>query len=397
MTTNQLEARLGALADKGVVLVDARQIYVDEHVSLSRVQAGAILHPGTRLLGKRTFVSAGAEVGAEGPAVLKNVVLGEKSRFDSGYGEDCVLLREARAGANAHFRDGTLLEEQASTAHAVGLKQTILGSFVTMGSLINFCDALMMGGTSRDDHAEVGSGFIHFNFTPFGKRGDKATASLIGDVPRGVTLREPRIFLGGSAGMVGPRQVGFGAVTVAGQVIRNDVPERRLVGHAGKAIDVPFDGQRLESPLPRARKNVAFIAALVALRAFYRDVRRGRAVARLAELPAVDAAAASPAARVISPEAALVTVYDEALVNLDACLKERTKRLEAFLSERQLALPTLLPAGWQSPACPLASLAEDRVLDHVTWMQRRTEADVTALADWLRGIEDAVMARATFA
>jgi len=313
-------------------------------------------------------------------------VLGEKARFDSGYGEDAVLLQEARAGANAHFREGTLLEEQASTAHAVGLKQTILGSFVTLGSLINFCDILMMGGTSRDDHAEVGSGFIHFNFTPFGKRGDKATASLVGDVPDGVLLRQPRIFLGGSAGMVGPRKVGFGAVTAAGQVVRDDVPAGRLVSHAPRPLDLPFDGQRLESPLSRARKNVAFIAALVALRAFYADVRRGRAVAALAQ--------AEKGSRPSATAAALVTVYDEAIINLDACLRERTKRLEAFLAERGASLPPLLPAGWAPPPCPLPDLAAGAALPHVAWVKALSEADVNALASWLRGIEQTVLGRA---
>jgi len=379
--TSALEARLAALEAKGVVLVDPRQVFVDEHVELARVQPRCVLHPGTRLLGKRTFVSASAEIGAEGPAVLKNCVLGEKARFDSGYGEDAVLLQEARAGANAHFREGTLLEEQASTAHAVGLKQTILGTFVTLGSLINFCDALMMGGTSRDDHAEVGSGFIHFNFTPFGKRGDKATASLVGDVPRGVLLREPRIFLGGSAGMVGPRQIGFGAVTAAGQVVRRDVPAGRMVSQGPRPFDVPFDGNRLEAVGPRARKNAAFIAAVVALRAFYREVRRARAVAAGPDL----------AAR------ALITVYDEAIVNLDACLKERTKRLEAFLAERGVSTPVLVPPGWEPPRCPLANLDHNATQPHVVWVKALSQGEVDALAAWLRDIEEQVMARATFA
>ena len=51
------------------------------------------------------------------------------------------------------------------------------------------------------DHTEVGSSYIHFNFTP---DGDKTTASLFGDVPRGVMLNQPPIFLGGQGGTVGP-------------------------------------------------------------------------------------------------------------------------------------------------------------------------------------------------
>lgn len=75
----------------------------------------------------------------------------------------------------------------------MGLKQTILFPFVTLGSLINFCDVFMAGGTSRRDHSEVGSSYIHFNYTP---RGDKATPSLVGDVPRGVMLNKEPFFSG---------------------------------------------------------------------------------------------------------------------------------------------------------------------------------------------------------
>ncbi len=93
-------------------------------------------------------------------------------------------------------------------------------SFVTLGSLVNFCDCLMAGGTSRKDHSEVGSSYIHFNFTP---DGDKATASLFGDVPRGVMLDRPPIFLGGQGGTVGPVSLGYGTVVAAGSILRHDV------------------------------------------------------------------------------------------------------------------------------------------------------------------------------
>ena len=91
-------------------------------------------------------------------------------------------------GLGAQVRETCILEEEASGAHCAGIKQTILLPFVTLGSLINFCDCLMAGGTSRQNHSEVGSSYIHFNFTP---DGDKTTPSLIGDVPRGVMLAEP--------------------------------------------------------------------------------------------------------------------------------------------------------------------------------------------------------------
>ena len=169
-----LEAKLDILEAQDVTIVDRRQTYLDEAVDVNRICRGAVLFPGTRLVGARTFVGPGAKVGSGGPAVLENTLIGENVEIASGYLREAVMLRDARVGANAHIRSGTLLEEEASTAHAVGLKQTILMSFVTMGSLINFCDALISGGSSRKKHTEVGSGFIHFNYTPRGQYGDKA-------------------------------------------------------------------------------------------------------------------------------------------------------------------------------------------------------------------------------
>ena len=170
-----LDAKLDLLEAKGVTIIDRRQTYLDEAIDESRICRGAVLYPGTRLVGTRTFVGPGAKVGIEGPAVLVNTIIGEDSEVASGYLNEAVMLRNARVGSNAHIRVGTLMEEEASTAHAVGLKHTVLMSFVTMGSLINFCDGLISGGKSRRQHTEVGSGFIHFNYTPWGKSGDKAT------------------------------------------------------------------------------------------------------------------------------------------------------------------------------------------------------------------------------
>jgi UDP-N-acetylglucosamine/UDP-N-acetylgalactosamine diphosphorylase len=360
-----IEARLSALAARGVRIVDPRQTWVHDDVDEGRIASGVVLHPGARLSGARTFLGHGAEVGREGPAVLVDAVLDEGARVDSGYVRGAVLLRGASAGANAHLRDGTLLEEEASTAHAVGLKHTILLSFVTLGSMINFCDCLMAGGTSRRDHSEVGSGYIHFNFTPWGERGDKATPSLIGEVPRGVFLRERRIFLGGAAGMIGPRKVGFGAVVAAGQVLRDDVNEGHLVtSQSVRAVDRPLDPSHLDAVSPRADRNAEYVGNLVALREWYRQVRLAR-----------------------ENRGARRTVLEAASSTLDACIAERVTRLDAFLAERGASASQLKLDGFDP--CPLAL---DGPEEHVEWVHGLSESDAQAGADWLRGIVAAVIA-----
>ena len=120
--STSLEAKLDLLESNGISLVDRRQIYLDEAVILGPNCPGVALYPGTRLPAARTFIGPGARIGTEGPAVLDNTVVGEKAEIASGYLQGAVLLRNARVGANAHVRAGTILEEEASTAHAVGLK-----------------------------------------------------------------------------------------------------------------------------------------------------------------------------------------------------------------------------------------------------------------------------------
>jgi hypothetical protein len=364
-----LEVKLDTLEAKGVTIIDRRQTYLDAAVDESRICYGAVLYPGTRLVGARTFVGPGARVGTEGPSVLENTIIGESSEVASGYLNEAVMLRNARVGSNAHIRVGTLIEEEASTAHAVGLKHTVLMSFVTMGSLINFCDALISGGKSRREHTEVGSGFIHFNYTPWGKSGDKATPSLIGDVVHGVFLRQPRIFLGGLSGLVGPQKVGFGSFTVAGQVVRKEIPSNRVVADVPRKVDREFYNST-EGLNRILNLNLGYIGQLTALQAWYREVR-------LARIP-------------VTPEYAHIRVVTQAALDLlSVCIDERVERLRQFLEERGLPIPSL---PLSTPPCPLRVEARHPYVDHIKWIMDLSAVEVEKGVSWLQSIVDRIIA-----
>jgi hypothetical protein len=364
-----LEAKLDLLEANGVSIIDRRQTYLDEKVDETRICRGAVLYPGTRLIGARTFVGPGARVGIEGPAVLENTTIAENSEVASGYLNEAVLLRNARVGSNAHIRVGTLMEEEASTAHAVGLKHTVLMSFVTMGSLINFCDALISGGKSRSEHTEVGSGFIHFNYTPRGRSGDKATPSLIGDVVHGVFLRQPRIFLGGLSGIVGPQKVGFGSFTVAGQIVRKEIPSNRVVGDVPRKVDREFYGAT-QAPRWIVKSNLEYIGQLTALQAWYRKVR-------LARIPA-------------SRKYAHIRIVTQAALDLlSVCIDERVKKLRQFLEERGLPIPSF---SLSNPPCPLRIEAKHPYVDHIDWIMDLSQVEVEKGLSWLQSIVDRIIA-----
>jgi hypothetical protein len=301
---------IAALLDKGVNIPIPLSLDIGAEVDVDRISAdGVTIHPGCRIRGGRTVISAGVTLGSEGPVTIEDCRLGPNVSLKGGYAANAVFLEGANLGLGHQVREGTLLEEEASGAHCVGLKQTILFPFVTLGSLVNFCDCLLSGGTSRSNHSEVGSSYIHFNFTP---RGDKATASLFGDVARGVMLREPPIFLGGQGGAVGPVTVGYGSVIAAGSVLRGDVPDGQLaIVGSPPSTQVPFNQSIYRDVNPLVAKNVVYIANLRTLQEWYRRARAPFFAAQeLGEL-----------------------IYEGSLEILAAAMSERSKRLQAMVAK----------------------------------------------------------------
>lgn len=378
-----LDDRVQMLVRQGVCVPAPAQVFVGADVKLERVRPGATLYPGARIEGGGSWISPGAEVGTEGSVCARNCVLGKGAKLASGSFEDCVMFDGASLGPSGHGRAGTLLEEGASTAHAVGTKQTILLAFATLGSNINCCDALLAGGTGPFDHSEIGSGFIHFNFTPFGPTGDKATPSLFGDVPHGVFMRSRRIFLGGAGGVVGPVKIGFGTVLAAGSVWRRGrgagvlalaerLPER----------DLSFAPEKQGRVREKLLANLAYIGNLVALKAYYKDVRL-------------------PLARGDKDREA---VLDAALKLLDASVLERLKQMERWVA----GLPESgdgagLRADWpqlkaalQQPVRPPTpgALRVHESGDAIQFVRALSADAVAAGTAWLQAIVDGVCALA---
>jgi len=271
---NTMKESIKALIEKGVSIPAPESIEIGPEVNIENISGdGVTIHSGCRIYGDSTFISRSAVIGHEGPVTIENCQIGPDVRLGSGYFRQAVFLNGSQAGGNSHFREGTILEEHVKTAHCVGLKQTILFPFVTSGSLVNLCDCLLAGGTGPDDHSEVGSSFIHFNFST---NRDKATPSLFGDVPRGVMLRENPIFLGGQGGVVGPVRLAFGTITAAGSVCRKDehisgklIVEQPLKGGSRSYVPGVYLGIRRI-----IANNVNYIANLMALLRWYEYVRQ---------------------------------------------------------------------------------------------------------------------------
>jgi len=268
-----MTSQVTRLLKKGVKIPNPESVEIGREVDPERISGDqVIIHSGCKIFGKNTLILAGTRLGYEGPVTVNDCQIGPEIQLKGGFFEEAVFLGQNQMGLGAHVRAGTILEEQANVAHTVALKHTILFPFVTLGSLINFCDCFMAGGTNRKDHSEVGSSYIHFNYTP---NQDKATPSLLGDVPRGVMFDQPPIFLGGQGGLVGPCRVDFGNIIAAGSIYRKDVTDtgNLLIGSVGRGGRLPFRKGIYLNVNRIILNNFIYIANLLALMQWYRHVR----------------------------------------------------------------------------------------------------------------------------
>ena len=314
-------SRVAHLMARGAVVPLPATVYIGPEVNLDRISChNVVFHPGTRITGKNTLILSGTTLGQEAPVTVNNCFIGPDTHLKGGFFTEAVFVGRNTFGSGAHVRGGTILEEEASAAHTVGLKQTILFPFVTLGSLINFCDVLMAGGTSRKNHSEVGSSYIHFNYTP---NQDKATASMIGNVHQGVMLDQPPIFLGGQGGLVGPRVLAFGTVVAAGTICRRDElrTDRLVFGGGMKAASLPVPGKIYRDVQAVFEKNCCYISALCALLAWYEQVRP----------------------LFVTDDLSQALLQGGQLI-LKKCINERIRRFSVFCDNLKVSLDLLLSA-----------------------------------------------------
>jgi len=394
------------LMEKGVSIPNPCCVEIGEDVNVERISgSGVVLHSGTKLCGAKTLICGDTELGYEAPVTVVDCQIGRGVKLNGGFFKGSVFLDGVEMACGAHVREGCILEEEARAAHTVGLKQTILFPFVTLGSLINFCDCLMSGGTDGKNHSEVGSSYIHFNYTP---NQDKATASLIGDVPTGVMLNQAPIFLGGQGGLVGPVRIGHGTVIAAGTVYRNDSPEGGKLltgGGSGAAAERDFYRGVYCDAGRKVRNNVYYIAHLLALKQWYLHVRfpffRGwESGLELCE-GAIEKLDMAIGERVKRLKAFSGNMAESARIGRniqDMGKTEKDLRLEEEMSDNWPRLEECFTQGLEESAAPderdrfLATLHDGRDADagYVETIQSMNEKTRSLGTAWLQGAVDRI-------
>jgi len=185
----------------GVTVVDPSSTWVDVEVEIA---ADARIEPATSLR-SRTSVAAGATVGPLSTVI--DSTLGEGASVVHSYLVECEVAAGAMVGPFAYLRPDALLEPGAKAGAFVEVKNSRIGEGAKVPHLAYVGDAEIGAGSN------LGAGSITANYDGFRKN-----RTTIGKNVR----------IGVDTMLIAPVEVGDGAYTGAGAVIKSDVPEGAL-------------------------------------------------------------------------------------------------------------------------------------------------------------------------
>ncbi len=185
----------------GVTVVDPASTWIEAGVE---IEPDARIEPGTSLRGA-TRIGAGTTVGPL--STLIDCQLGANVSVPHSYLVECRVADNANVGPFAYLRPGAELEAGAKAGTFVEVKNSRIGEGAKVPHLSYVGDAEVGAGSN------LGAGTITANYDGFRKH-----RTAIGENVR----------VGVDTMLIAPVEVGDGAYTGAGAVIKSDVPEGAL-------------------------------------------------------------------------------------------------------------------------------------------------------------------------
>jgi bifunctional UDP-N-acetylglucosamine pyrophosphorylase/glucosamine-1-phosphate N-acetyltransferase len=200
------ERILGRWMQAGVTVMDPATTWIDADVVLN---PDVTLLPGVQLLGA-TVVEEDAVVGPD--STLKDCEIGAAARVIRTHGELAVIGAAATVGPFAYLRPGTTLGARGKIGTFVETKNAQIGDGAKVPHLSYVGDAEIGEGSN------VGAGTVFANYDGVAKHRTK-----IGKQAR----------TGANNTFVAPVEIGDGAGTAGGTVVRRDVPPGALAVSSG--------------------------------------------------------------------------------------------------------------------------------------------------------------------
>ena len=190
----------------GVSLIDPATTWLDVTVTLSR---DVVVEPNTQLRGA-TEVGEGALVGPD--TTLTDVYVGPGASVVRTHGSGARIGAGASVGPFAYLRPGTVLGEKGKIGTFVETKNAQIGTGAKVPHLSYIGDA------SIGEHTNIGAATVTANYD-----GVHKNRTVIGSHAR----------IGVDNMLVAPVEIGDGAYTGAGTVVRRDVPPGALAVSGG--------------------------------------------------------------------------------------------------------------------------------------------------------------------
>jgi bifunctional UDP-N-acetylglucosamine pyrophosphorylase/glucosamine-1-phosphate N-acetyltransferase len=239
VNTREQLSRLGAELNRrvldhwmheGVEVIDPATTWVDVTVELA---ADVRLKPGVQLHGN-TVVETGSTIGPD--TTLTNVRVGAGVEVIRTHGIDAVLGPGAVIGPFAYLRPGTVVGEAAKVGTFVETKNATIGAKAKVPHLSYVGDADIGEGTN------IGAGTIFANYDGVAKHHTSVGAHA---------------HTGANNTFVAPVEIGDGAATGAGAVIRRSVPPGALAVSGGpqRHVDDWVDRKQPGSPAAVAAQS----------------------------------------------------------------------------------------------------------------------------------------------
>ena len=191
----------------GVTLRDPSSTWIDVGVQLA---PDVEILPGTQLHGATT-VARGARIGPD--TTLTDVAVGEDAEVVRTHADDAVIGARVTVGPFAYLRPGTELHDDAKIGTFVETKNSVVGAGSKVPHLTYVGDATI------GEHSNIGASSVFVNYD-----GVRKSRTVIGSHVR----------TGSDTMFIAPVQVGDGAYTGAGTVVREDVPPGALAVSGGR-------------------------------------------------------------------------------------------------------------------------------------------------------------------
>ncbi|BBZ41230.1 bifunctional UDP-N-acetylglucosamine diphosphorylase/glucosamine-1-phosphate N-acetyltransferase GlmU [Mycobacterium conspicuum] len=209
----------------GVTIVDPATTWIDVDVTIGR---DTVVHPGTQLLGC-TRIGGHCAIGPD--TTLTDVTVGDGASVVRTHGTSAVIGDGADVGPFTYLRPGTVLGSDGKLGAFVEVKNSTIGTGTKVPHLT------YVGDADIGEHSNIGASSVFVNYDGISKR-----RTTVGSHVR----------TGSDTMFVAPVNVGDGAYTGAGTVLRDDVPPGALAVSAGPQRNIEDWVQRKRPGTPAA-------------------------------------------------------------------------------------------------------------------------------------------------